>query len=452
MTTSFPTRRSYGALAVVFIGFAIYASLIPFNARPLSLAEATEGFLAAMAEGPRRVSRSDVLANTLLFVPVGFTLTGALLSDRVFRWRTAASAPWLVLLVSILASLTAEFVQMFTPNRRPAPSDVVAQTVGCAVGVVAWMVAGRALTAWIRRTLASTPADRLPRVLATYVVAWIFVGLAPFDITVDVSDLGRRVRTGDIGLWPSYPPSVASTRLLWDSLVEILATIPVGAAALLGWPNRRGRRVGAAITVGTALVVLVECAQIFVNSHAGLATDALLGSLGVAIGAWAGRRLPQPQPTLETETHAWVSKPAVAALLVWCFVLVLYHWQPYDFSVDRRSIQFKLGRISLVPFAGYVRGRWINALNDILTKVSLAVPLGVIAAFVFRRRANPSPLVVPAWALLFATVFGVVEFGQLFVPTRNPDPTDILTGTAGALCGLMVSYWLYPGGRKNPPA
>jgi len=36
-----------------------------------------------------------------------------------------------------------------------------------------------------------------------------------------------------------------------------------------------------------------------------------------------------------------------------------------------------------------------------------------------------------------ATIFGVVELGQVFLPSRYPDGTDVLLGTFGTCCGAL---------------
>jgi VanZ family protein len=330
---AFPTRRSYLVLAVGFIAFAMYASLIPFDLRRISLAEAWATFDEALATGPKRVSRSDALANTLMFCPIGFALMGSLLADRTSRWPIVWS-PLVVLPVSLLSSVAAEFLQTFTTNRVPTRIDIMSQTAGCVIGMAAWVVAGMPLTRWVRGTLAASPEDRWARVLIGYTAAWVFINLAPFDITVDVGDLGHRVATGRITLVPFTGGDLPSTRMVWDTLAEILGAIPLGLAAAMGGSRTSRRSPATAFGMGALLVAGVEVAQVFIRSHAASTTDFLFGSAGVAIGAWSGRALLGGTPAPRSAgTRVWV--PALAALMAWCVVLAVYHWQPYDFAIDR---------------------------------------------------------------------------------------------------------------------
>jgi VanZ family protein len=74
-----------------------------------------------------------------------------------------------------------------------------------------------------------------------------------------------------------------------------------------------------------------------------------------------------------------------------------------------------------------------------LTKLSLSMPFGAMASFVVRPRANR--VILLGWIVVSAGVFGILEFGQLFLPTRTPDPTDVLTGVLGTAAGLGIAQW-----------
>ena len=83
---------------------------------------------------------TEFTANVLLFVPLG--VLGTLLLGR-WRW-------WLVLALGIATTLVIEFAQLFLPARFSDPSDLIANTLGTAVGigvVAAWAAAGSRRTA-----------------------------------------------------------------------------------------------------------------------------------------------------------------------------------------------------------------------------------------------------------------------------------------------------------------
>jgi glycopeptide antibiotics resistance protein len=72
-------------------------------------------------------SRVEFLANVAMFVPIGVFFL--LLMGR--QWWLAA------VFAGVAATFTIEFAQLFLPTRVPDPRDVVANSAGAAIGVIA---------------------------------------------------------------------------------------------------------------------------------------------------------------------------------------------------------------------------------------------------------------------------------------------------------------------------
>jgi VanZ family protein len=441
--STFPTRRSYAVVGLAFMAFAVYGSLLPFEFRPIPFGTALSTFSSVvLTRPPSRISRSDLLANALLFIPVGYALAGALLLGRAGGWRTLRAAVTIVP-ISLSVSLVAEFLQLFAGNRVPSNTDIAAQLVGCLAGIAAWMLVGERFTVWLRETCAAKTDDRLARVLAGFAIGWVFVNLAPFDITVDAGDLAARLRSGKISVVPFSGAGVASARWTWDALAELLSAIPLGVFGLIGWKSKGLHRPATAFAVGLAIVLCVELAQVFISSHAASGTNVIFGAIGVALGVSLGHRfLSKHREPDDGPATRLIDPRALALLFLWIVVLCAYHWMPYDFGVDTEAIRRKAGRISLLPFDGYRSGSYLNALNNLLTKVALALPFGLVAAFVVRPTARMRGVITAAWVLFGAAVFGAIEVGQFFLPRRHPDPTDVLVGALAAYGGLRLGYWL----------
>jgi VanZ family protein len=436
-------RRAYAGAAVAAIAFVLYGSLLPFDLHPTPVGEAWQSFITRLLDPTSEyLSRTNFLANILLFVPVGFCLMGAALADRSQGARAAGTAIQ-VLCEGVALSALAEFAQTFAPDRIPSRLDMAAQTVGAIVGVIAWIAIGPALTDWLRDSSRRAHGDRLTRALVGYGVLWAFTSLAPFDVSVDLGEIAERLRTGAITLRPFGSP-VSPARQAWDATATFLSTVPIGALALVGWRSDSTRRHAfAAWGLGVAAVVTIEGAQIFIQSHAADITDVLFGALGTAAGVWIGVRTSGRDATNVAIDAATRTGAALTAL--WGLVICAYHWQPFDFGLDRTLIGDKLSRISLVPFAGYFVGPELNAFNTLLSKIAVAMPLGLFAAFASRRAGLARPLLIAGWLAIAAAFFSGVEFGQLFVPSRFPDPTDVMVGVAASLGGLWLGEWLQSG-------
>ena len=339
------TNRTFAWLAVAAMAFAVYVSLMPFNLRAVPFGAALEQFTFVVTTPTTgRVSRTNFLANLLLFVPIGFALAGALLVDR--RWQLArlARAVTIALGGALLVSLTAEFLQIFAPGRVPARSDIEAQAVGCLAGITAWLVAGQWLTGWLRAAPSRSGTGRAAKVLTAYAAVWIVVNLAPFDFTFDLGELAQRVRSGLITVMPFAGMARPTSRMVWDVVISVLSAIPLGALGGTAASHHGRRRVGRGVLVGGAIVLGVEAVQVFIASHAADGTDVLSGWLGVVAGACVSARL------LAAHTASQAAVPRDAGrrwsgwlLAAWCGVLLMYHWMPYDFSFDPALIRRQAG-------------------------------------------------------------------------------------------------------------
>lgn len=445
----FPGRTAYLIMAIAVMVFAVYGSLIPFDLRIRPFEEGFADFRHHLLNPPRRVSRSDFLANILLFVPIGFGFTGGLLLGR--RRALILPGALVVLVCGLAVSVTAEFLQVFAPGRVSSRYDIIAQTLGCLVGIICWFAAGRPLTAWVRSAAATGHGDRLARVLTGYVAVWVFINLAPFNVTYDLGELARRVRTGRITLTPFGGYDGTTVRMLWDALITTISAVPLGLFGLVVWQQRTFRH-GAtfAFLTGTLIVVFMEGAHVFIRSHSADTADVIFGCLGVAVGVSAGARLLSRDVLLPGNAALRLRmRLGAAALLAWAAVLCAYHWLPYDFSADSQEIRRKLGTLSLVPFAGYHSGSAISAFNNLLTRIGLSMPVGILLAAIMPRR--PPAIALIATAIAVIGLFGVIEAGQLFLPTRVPDPTDVLVGLAGSMAGWALGRWML-GGRVRDGA
>lgn len=440
-THAFPTRRAFACLGLCVVAFAWYVSLLPFRLTPTPLDAAWNDFLLNMSSWPASVPRVNFLANMLLFVPVGFGFYGAVQTDRAKRFSVGALLASVC--ASATASLVAEFLQEFTVNRVVAGPDVVAQMLGSGIGIAAWLCAGPDLVHWIRDTQRRTHHDRATRALVAYAALWAFANLAPFDITLSIERLGHRWQEGEIVLIP-FTSRLPPARAAWDAAVTAVSAIPLGALLLVGWQQRGERRSSAAtLGLGVSILIALETSQMFIRSHGADMTDVVCGAVGVFAGALIGVRV--FDRSLHTRAHDHSARWAWAALAAWCLMLAAYHWQPFDFVADESSIRQKLGRVSLVPLAGYRSGSDLNAFNTLLAKLGMAVPFGAIASIALRRFQRRSPLFIVMWVSLAATIFGALELGQFFLPTRVPDPSDVGLGVVGSAGGIWLVRWLRAG-------
>ena len=160
-------------------------------------------------------SRTDFAANVLVFVPIGYFLMAWLRTDcaRIAGDSIVAAG---VVAAGIGLSVAVEFAQIFFPPRQPSATDIVAESVGSAIGAGLWLVAGRTVTAWLRdpRPPAAIGPSVLQALLLVYVLGLALAELMPLDVTVDLGELAQKVREGRIVLSPlAFGASGAGARV-----------------------------------------------------------------------------------------------------------------------------------------------------------------------------------------------------------------------------------------------
>jgi glycopeptide antibiotics resistance protein len=428
-------RVLLGACALLCAAFAAYGSLVPLDLQPLTLQEALDRFARVRWVPLMYASKSDFVANVTLFVPIGFFVAAAA-ADR-------SRAVALVLLPVVVGfafalSVAIEFGQVYSATRTPSYNDIVAETFGAGAGALAYAAVGPWIISSIGRIWTSeSPHDRLARLLALYAAAWVVLGVLPFDFILRLEELGDKVREGGVVLDLLGHGHDLSARFL-DAAGSALLAVPVGALAGLLLPPL------AAAAAGTGAVGALEVLQVFVRSRTADITDVIGGVAGALAGVMVVRRWARGDTLTARGVHPGAQRHLWAAglLVIWCGVLVVRHWDPFEFRLDPAFVKARLSHLAQLPFRGYYWAMPLNALAEAITKILLGVPVGALLQIAVP--AGSGRALAAARLMALAGVSGViflgVELGQVLLPSRYPDLTDVLLGTGGALCGMAAGH------------
>lgn len=419
------------ALAIFFLAFAAYGSFVPLNLTYVPFDQAIEQFRSTPFVPLARASKTDFLTNVLLFMPIGFFVLGTL-ADRSRR----RAVLWLVPVVgfSLAYSIAIEFGQIYFSGRTPSWNDVFAETLGSVLGGGAWIVVGSIAVDWLGEARhATSVADRVFRLLGGYVALWLVLGLLPFDYTVRPAELAEKFRAGRILLVPFNGRDT-----LADMIGTLLMAAPVGVFGYL-WARHhssgRPRLIGlGVVAAGTAVV---EFAQLLAMSRTADVTDLVLNGAGGAAGVWGASRA-EARAGADGQASGVRLWP-LAALAAWCVLLVLRHWSPFDFVADGPFVRSRLDLMMRVPFHSYYWGMPIYAFAEAASKFLLGMPVGALLQWMWLP-ASPRLRLIQGIAITAAAaaLFAGVELGQLLVPSRVPDQTDVYIATAGAVAGLLA--------------
>ena len=178
--TDNPVLRYVLAAAVAIL--IAYGSLYPFvfhDAGPLSTDLAH--FLASWRDHPQ--SRGDILANLLLYAPLGLTATLAF-EQSMSRFRAAILAG----VCAAALSFCIELAQFYDASRVSAFSDFALNLASAVAGIVL------ALTAGARLIRTSWPAGSAPGFARLLLLAWLGWRLYPFVPTLEIRQFWRSLQ------------------------------------------------------------------------------------------------------------------------------------------------------------------------------------------------------------------------------------------------------------------
>ena len=147
----------------------------------------------------------------------------------------------------------------------------------------------------------------------------------------------------------------------------------------------------------------------------------------------------RPVESMGVRQRAPSSRIPIAGLAVSLGVYILYSWSPFDFQLSGEVIRPRIPMI--------VRGSLLRLLSEPRDQSGRRAARQVrdgranrhVPRLVDQRHLRSLPPDrVAAASVLTAMFFAVVEAGQLLLPTRYPDNTDILLGLAGVLAGSWM--------------
>jgi len=444
-----PRRVHYAAVALACGLFAIYGSLLPWQFERVGVTEALSVFIDELFNADDRPSRTDFSTNVLLFVPLAFAAMGVCLLDRSGAWRTVAALIAVVVSCACL-SLAVEFAQVWIPERTASRLDVLAQVLGTLVGVVAWILCGARLTAWLRSQIGENrPAGRIGLLLWMYVFGLCAYNVLPLDLTLHPVELARQFTRGRILLVP-FTGYEWNLQTVWAIVFDALIFVPVGVFCTGRWSTGKVRSPLDSILLGGLIALGVECAQLFVLSRFSETTDVISGTLGVCLGVWLVRMwhpAELPGGGRPLRSLRWVA----LTLLCTAFACA-YLWSPFEPVEDPKFIRERLSDFLRLPMQRLQTNSDFLALTQILRKFLLFVPIGGCAGMAIltsaSSRSTQRALVCVCLAMLLGLAL-LIEFVQAALPEHVPDVTDTALYAAGGTAGVFGVYWLL--GKRAAP-
>ena len=437
-------KRWLTAAGLLYLCFVVYGSLVPLQFRSISMELALKRFGAITYFDLGIASRSDWVANILLFIPLAFFWAGALWPKRSKALRGITGV--FVFAAGAMLAVGIEFTQLFFPQRTVSLNDIAAETIGAALGVALWVANGQRFLAWVVSVAAAQgQASVASRLLIAYLLVLYGYAVMPLDLTLSPVGLYHKWNEGRVILLPlgvGYPDFAH-----WAYAVSSDLAIWVPAAML--WRMSKPLSNRAVVYRVVLSAALIEFSQLFVYSRVTNLTDVFTAALGAGIGLGLAHRLnvraAQSQPATQAEkTLHGPHKDAslwCCATLVWLGVLAAVFWYPFDFNTDASFVRERFNQASQrVLFEALYFGSEYRAYSVVLHKVGFMLPLGLLLGKVggYLPASVPRSAVFAFVCLLLGWVACGIEVGQLALPGKVGDVTDVLIEFAGGVLGYVV--------------
>ncbi|MGV8989981.1 MAG: VanZ family protein [Thiobacillus sp.] len=441
--------------ALAYTTFVIYGSLVPLDFRPIPWDEA----IARFGEIPFLKlgigSRADWMANLLLFIPLTFLWMGALAAGKS---RAIGMLAALALIpVATAFSFGIEFTQLFFPQRTVSQNDIMAETLGGIIGVLAWWGGGRRFVGWLQSWQQLHARAALAERLAWVYLAGVLVyNVLPLDLTISLVEIFHKWQGGNVNLIPFDRLPDDAAYALYEIASDALIWTPLALLWRLDGTRSAWRVWGMVL----ATAALLEFLQLFVYSRVSDVTDLFTAAAGAALGSFVGGRLAKREATGD---HAlpWAAWLPFVLELGWMVVLLFVFWFPFEFRTDGAFIKSRLDFIYRVPFEVYYFGTEYRAITEVLRKTLFFAPLGGLLAWGVARQ--PWRWRGPLFALAMLTLAmmpAIVELGQVMLPLKIADTTDWFLAWLGGLAGYGVARRILHAPRRaihhgttdHPPA
>lgn len=423
-----PRLRATWLLAT--LAFIIYGSLVPLDFHPHSLAWAWEQFQQTPMLKLGINSRADWIANGVLYFPAGF-----LLAERfVGRIRGLALGGAVLLSIAALALIAfgVEFTQLFFPPRTVSQNDLLAETIGGALGVLSALPFSNS----VRRLAALRPAHgarSMTLLLGGYMVAYLAYCFFPFDFLLSGQEISEKLASDRWGLLFAASPQGYGLRTLLILALETAAVLPFGVfIARRHRLTRSSPPVVLLLASGLLLGLAIEAIQFFTYTAVSQGISVLTRTLGVYAGGMLWARL----AGMDWPWRAFLQRHWLALTLFYLLGLALFTGWAYPLRGGIDSAQEALGKLHFLPFYYHYYVSETNALTSLISVALLFAPLGILAAF------SRHPLLLSTYVP--ATAAALIESAKLFSPSTHADPTNILIAVAVARLIYFMADRLTP--------
>jgi len=427
---------------LLYLAFVIYGSLVPLEFQMLPFNQALKAFRNISYLNLGIHSRADWVANILLFIPLAFLFNGYLWSQHNSRKQVLGSL--IVIALCLILSAGIEFIQLYFPQRTVSQNDIIAEGIGAIIGVFTWWFLGERFLLWLSQWREYHSSSLISqRLLLLYLAVLYGYNLLPLDLTISPVEIYHSWREGKIILIPFSSLSTNLIENIYHLTIDCIIWAPISFLLLV--TAKRSILSAWGLTLSAAL--LLELIQLFIYSRITDVTDLITAAIGATIGIilWITTRQHRPQNAtnnpLQSKHSGIIPHLLIASgsFVVWTTILGIIFWYPYNFNTDRAYILEAISTLKQVPFHAYYYGTEFRAITEVFHKILFFTPYGILSVIIFRTNKVDTPLQSIGIFTLIAGAFAglIIESGQLLLPEKHADITDLML----EILGVLLGYW-----------
>lgn len=441
-------RKIVNTLLLLFFAFTLYNTLIPFN---FHFDTTVFQNLLKIGQGPGLLyrfatnSKTDIAGNIILFMPLGFLL-------YLWRCQRKLHAPIVYsVIIGFIFSLLIEFIQLFFKDRISSPIDLINNTLGTGIGAFCAHVYMRIFADRITKMTGNILREQpLTLILIVFLILHILSALFPFNVGITISELLSGLKQTNIIPFQNHSLSLLILNqparfdgnpfnwlkfieslllwICWGYLIRVCYTLYWKYSGAGMWP---------ALAAVFLPALITEFCQVFIVSRFCNINDIISSWMGAFLGIIIAAAFIRNKKTALADGIAHL-KPLMLIYLIFIFFTGM---RPFDFSFPETGFLPQLNPSHWIPFLAYFQNTSIWNIDDVIKTLLYFTPIGLYLSFRLFEALYSWKHIYIYSGLLGLISGSLIEFMQMFSPSRSADITDAILFCTGGLIGAFSLYY-----------
>tara|TARA_Y100000296_G_scaffold87150_1_gene130098 strand:+ start:18368 stop:20788 length:2421 start_codon:yes stop_codon:yes gene_type:complete len=424
-----------------FLAFVIYGSLVPLQFNGLSFSEAVQLFLS-LDKGDialTSTNRADWFTNFLLMMPPLYTAM-LLKSQKPLGIKSLAYAITIICFL-VTVSLGIEFSQLFIKQRVSSYRDVYTQALGMSLALALFYATRRRAHVLLVKLSSKSQLDKWEVYGVSLLGILLIYNMMPFDLTLSFTELFKKWASGKVSLIPFYNKTLSPLNLILNSVVDIAIWTAISFCFIKSHKYSASKL----LTFLLSAALIMEIAQLPVLSRYSDTTDLVTAFLGILLALKLFSEHERNHNVFSTNRVLTIS----IVIVFYYLILLFFYTYPFDL-ITKKELSVKWDNFFTFPFLAYWQDSPFNAITQLLRKILLFIPFGVLIQSLVREIENKqinsprSPIALKARMLKLLTISTAIlmifslELIQLPIVGKVASVSDLALNMVGLIIGKMV--------------